>query len=173
MEFAQGTIIRTLGLYQPFASLMLHGKIETRLIEVGKKPPFKEGKYIIYSTKKKYSSEEVYNIAGALQQARIDHSLSHEPTKYNIQQAICIGDLVEVRPMAETDEDSAFVQYHGIIKKLVPDRGMVPYKQWCLIFRDMKRIVPFDFKDANGKSLGKQGVGVFPVELYKNIHFAS
>lgn len=45
--------IRTLGFYQPFGTLMLHGKIETRWVKVGKKPPFPEGKYLFYSTQKR------------------------------------------------------------------------------------------------------------------------
>ena len=44
--------IRTLGFYQPFGSLMLHGKIETRWVRKGKKPPFPLGKYIFYTTQK-------------------------------------------------------------------------------------------------------------------------
>lgn len=56
--------IRTLGLYQPYASLMLHGKIETRWVEDGKKPPFPIGKYLIYSTKQDSSMQSFLAISG-------------------------------------------------------------------------------------------------------------
>lgn len=171
-EITPDTIIRTLGLYQPFASLMLHGKVETRFIRVGKTPPFKKGKYIIYSTKKRYFDGEIFNISGAYQSNRIEQALRHEPTRRDLQKAICIGDLIEVRPMTEKDEDAAFVEYKGIVKQVKKGEAFL-VKQWCLIFENVQRITPFDFKDASGKSLGKQGVGIFPVELYNKIKIAN
>jgi hypothetical protein len=72
--------IRTIGLYQPFASLMHHGKIETRWVKKGKKPPFPLGKYILYSTLKSYSDKELDYICGERQFVRIMRSLIHDAT---------------------------------------------------------------------------------------------
>lgn len=37
-------MIRTLVIYQPYATLMGHGKLETRWVKHGRKPPFPRGK---------------------------------------------------------------------------------------------------------------------------------
>jgi hypothetical protein len=140
--------IRTLGLYQPFASLMLHGKIETRWVRNGKKPPFPLGQYLIYSTQKKYTIGELMMVAGLKQYDRIQQILREEPTKNLTRTAICTGWLSNVRPMTEEDEDKTFVAFDP-----EPDRTL-----WCLEFDRIIRIIPFPFLD------GHQGIGFLSEE---------
>lgn len=141
--------IRCLGLYQPYASLMLHGKIETRLVRRFKSPPFPLGKYLIYSTKKDISIGAIHRISGTVQTDRIYGTLipqdqPHEPTATMFGYAIAVGDLDHIRPMTAADEDAAFALY----------QEDPCYKQWCLIFKNVQRIEPFVWL------YGKQGIGI-------------
>lgn len=142
-------IIRTLGLYQPYASLMLHGKIETRLVRRFKSPPFPLGKYLLYSTKKDISIGAVERISGPAQVDRIFKTLfpegaKHEPTAGMFGYAIAIAELDLNRYMTKEDEDAAFALY----------KEDPCYKQWCLVFKNVHRIEPFLWE------YGKQGIGI-------------
>lgn len=120
-------IIFTLGLYQPFASLMLHGKIETRMWKYNF---WTRGKCLIYSTAKQYSNSELFNLCGEKIFGSIITTLAGEPTR-NLTggYALCIGDLVDYRHMEEKDEARCFVPYM--------------YERQCLIFENVQRIEPF------------------------------
>jgi hypothetical protein len=151
-------MIRTLGFYQPFCSLMLYGKLETRWIRVGKKPPFPLGKYLLYSTKKRCSPEDLFNWCGTKISFHIKSRLLTERTDVLDGYALAIGDLIKVRPMVKEDEERAFVLFKGEIPRVVPKGEKVfYYVQWILEFENVQRIEPFRFK-------GKQGVGIYKGE---------
>ena len=111
-------IIRSLGFYQPFGSLMLHGKIETRWIRAGKKPPFPLGKYVFYTTLKSCAQHELFNWCGEYLMLDITHKLLYEPTKELNGYAIAIGDLAKVRPMKREDTFGSYVQYKGLVMRI-------------------------------------------------------
>lgn len=134
--------IRTLGLYQPFATLMLHGKIETRWVRNGKKPPFPLGKYLIYSTKKGYEDEELKELCGA-QYARAIALEEADDTAGLYGYGLCIGELVKiVDPLDFSYDEVAFIHV----------RPAEDFRLVGLVFTDVKRIKPFAFH-------GKQGIG--------------
>jgi hypothetical protein len=151
--------IRTLGLYQPYASLMLHGKIESRWVEEGKKPPFPLGKYLIYSTKKSYSVESFKHLSGEYYQAA-RNIITREETSILNGYAICLGDLVKVEKIGMGQLPKAFVDVNlTMIKLAKPDIDffneiIIDDRQlWGLHFQNVQRIKPFPFR-------GKQGVGI-------------
>ncbi len=146
-------IIRTLGFYQPYASLMLHGKVESRWVIKGKKPPFPLGKYLIYSTKKRYSPEGFKDIAGDKAHYALD-LLKDEPTASLDGYALAVGDLVEIVPMTPTMELRAFIDTDMRLWESQDPITIDGRCLWGLVFDDVKRIKPFPFK-------GKQGVGFF------------
>jgi len=155
-------IIRTLGLYQPYAGLMLPpwNKIETRWVRAHRKPPFPLGKYLIYSCLKSYHPEEVDSIAGNTINDELWGTIANTEVFNLCGFAIGIGDLVEVRKMEPVDQEKAFVKVDGDILSrdlcyTIEDgdtEELKTYIRYCLIFKNMQRIKPFHFK-------GKQGIG--------------
>lgn len=145
-------VIRTIGLYQPYASLMLCDKLESRWVVAGKKAPFPKGEYLIYSTKKEYSNQEFQRLAGMFWDSALQ-KLRTEKTRYLTGQAIAYGELCRVEKiktimeLSETfyepphplDDTHNTFQYDGRVL-------------WGLRFKNVRRIKPFPFK-------GKQGVG--------------
>ena len=151
---------RTIGLYQPFASLMLHGKIETRWIREGKKPPFPKGKYLFYSTQKRCDDSTLLSWSGSEKAALIYELMQHEPTVKLGGYAIGIGNLVDVRLLLPNDANT-FIKFVGKKTELIKDE-QVTKVQWALFFENVQRIEPFIWVH------GKQGVGyVPPIELPK------
>lgn len=151
----ESEIIRTLGLYQPFGSLMLNGKIETRWIQAGKKPPFPNGKYLFYTTQKKAEPSTLFEWCGPEIMHSITTALKNEPTKDLRGFAIGIGNLVSKWIMRKEDEPAAFVLHKGVVMRDKEGKD-IPYVQWCLKFENVERITPYEF------TLGKQGVGILP-----------
>lgn len=140
-------VIRTLGLYQPFAGLMLYGKIETRWIRADIKPPFPLGKYLIYATKKKYNLDVLSVICGDQHKRVVDIACSDKNDSCDITgSAICICDLVKrIDPLTPEYEQQAFVT---VPASFTDDC----YRMVGLVFENVQRIEPFPFK-------GKQGIG--------------
>lgn len=167
--------IRTLAFYQPFASLMLHGKKETRWVKKGKKPPFPKGIYLFYTTKnqctpkllQEWSGDEIYKV--------IIDTISNDPSLELNGYAIGIGELVDVRLMEKSDESKAFVIFKGErkVEKFIKVKNqkklvIVTQSQWLLTFKNIRRIHPFSFR-YKGQSLAKQGVGILPKKMHPNI----
>jgi hypothetical protein len=157
--------IRTLGLHQPFASLMIHGKIETRLVTLGRKPPFPIGKYLLYATKKEYFWEESSGVMGRYAQGAHE-ILKKEPTRHFRGYALCVGDLVriidaECDPINEIHSEKTFVDLPSLVRDV---HGYPAWRRVGLVFENMKRINPFPFK-------GKQGIGFLSDEDYKQIKY--
>lgn len=141
-------VIRTLALYQPFATLMLHGKIETRWIRHNRKPPFPLGKYLIYAAKRKYSLDALKSICHDQYRAVIDIACKDESSDIT-GMAICTCDLVEIiDPLPKSYEQKAFVRIYA------PDSC---YRMIGLNFQNVQRIAPFKIR-------GKQGIGFLSAE---------
>jgi hypothetical protein len=143
--------IRTLGLYQPYAELMMHGKIETRWIRKGSKPPFPKGRYLLYATKKEYTLTQLSIIAGD-QYERINEIINGLTLLRGT--ALAVGDLVKHIYIVPGMEDQTFVRYRPPLAKVMVG----------LIFENVRRIKPFPFK-------GKQGVGFLSEEDKKKIEY--
>lgn len=161
--------VRTLGLYQPYASLMLHGKIETRWVRRGKKPPFPLGLYFLYATARPYTMEEFMTLSKCYN-SYAEGKLNDEPTRSMNGYGLCIAELVELFLFKDIHKHGCF-ERDTFVDVLVPEsyeedqRGNWHwYDLWCMKFIDVKRIVPVGYS-------GKQGVGFLPDEIYKSISY--
>lgn len=116
---------------EPFASLMLHGKIETRTWNTNYR-----GLVLICAGKRYYSYSEIQNISGGFKTIKIRDLFYDNKLKQQCGMAIAIGTLVDSRPMKPEDEDRCFVQYH-------PDL-------YCHVYTDVFAIEPFAWKGSQG-----------------------
>lgn len=119
------TTIRALSWKEPFASLMLHGKIETRT----------------WSTKYRSlvlicaSENQVMDISGVTRADKIyNEILRFDPE--NNGHAIAVGHLTYCRPMQPEDEDKCFVEYRA---------GL-----FCHIYTNVRAIEPMPWKGSQG-----------------------
>lgn len=152
--FKSYNIIRTLGFYQPFCSLMFHGKLETRWVRKGRKPPFPLGRYLFYSTINKCENPTLYQWCGAEIRLTIEETLAGDITRFMNQMSLGYGTLVNIWPMAKEDEPRAFVKFIGEQIKVDKNGKEHVYVQYILEFEDVERIdQPYKFME------GKQGVG--------------
>ncbi len=147
-------VIRAIGLYQPFASLMLHGKIETRWVNNGRKPPFPLGKYLIYSCKTPYADGAFRHIMNKAEYGKcID--LKQSDDSFNLNgYAICLLDFIKIiDPVPPGIEDKTFVSYMspGVVNRRVG-----------IVASNVQRIKPFKFK-------GKQGISFLTEEQKQQI----
>lgn len=148
--------VRTLGFYQPFGSLMFHGKLETRWVRKGRKPPFPLGRYLLYSTKNKCENPTLFQWCGPEIMLSITKTLDGDTTRFFNGFALGYGTLVNLRPMQKEDEDTAFVKFVGEQIRIDKNGEEHIYIQWILEFADLERIEqPFRFTE------GKQGVGIY------------
>jgi len=157
--------IRTLGFYQPFGSLMFHGKIETRWVMKGRKPPFPLGRYAFYTTRKWCDNKTLIEWCGNEIASNIKSILKNDVTKNMDETLLGYGDLIKFYPMSEVDEQKCFVKYAGEREFEVSGKNVIK-KQWCLLFDNVIRIHPIRYF-FNGKSLGKQGIGFLHPEFEK------
>ena len=123
--------IRALSWKQPFASLMLLGKIETRTWYTKYR-----GLVLICASKGFYNEAQIMSMSGEVQTQHAFVSLLQKGIKEERGKAIALGRLVECRPMQPTDEDKCFVKYNS---------GL-----WCHIYEDVKPIKPFAWKGCQG-----------------------
>lgn len=156
--------MRALGFYQPFATLMLHGKIETRWVIAGHKPPFPLGKYLFYSTKKACSVLQLQDWAGGKDMVQhIQETTYGDPSLELDGYALGTGELVRLAPMLRHEQDQAFVKWIGTQTK----DGRVR-TQWALYFENVQAIDPFKW-ELGGHSLGAQAVSIVPECLLNKI----
>lgn len=138
------TELRALSWKQPFASLMLHGKIETRIWDTQYR-----GYVLICASKAPYNDSEILHIAGNKQYGRIHSICPKEPTGV----AIAIGRLVDSRFMVKGDEDACFVEYHEPWLHTSKKTGKKSWKRlWCHVYEDVQPIVPFEWLGSQGWS---------------------
>lgn len=123
--------IMALSWNQPFASLMLHGKIETRKYKTNVR-----GRILICSCKEVYPNYKLFNISGPLHMLKINETLCDELTKELLGYAIAIGNLTDCRKMQLQDSMLTFTNFTENL--------------WCWIFKDVRRIKPFEWKGKQG-----------------------
>lgn len=148
-------VIRSLGLHQPYASLMwTHNKIETRWVKKGKKPPFPLGTYMIYATQKIYKLDEVENISG--------HFLPKEMWVNDMRYAIIGQPLVicHLESVYDYVNPGKVASDTFVLYKVSDTHRLV-----CLKFSLVQRI------KYNGIFKGKQGVGILTPEQKSLIEF--
>jgi hypothetical protein len=117
---------------QPFAELMLHGKIETRVWNTHYR-----GWVLICASQKGYSYSQVNGISGDHQLGRISRLIGFSGLERGTEgKAIAIGRLIDCRPMLPEDADNCFVQYY-------PDL-------FCHIYDNVQSIEPFPWKGSQG-----------------------
>ncbi len=132
---------------EPFASLMLHGKIETRTWKTNYR-----GWVLICASQKEYPWNTVLDISGEKQFERITELIIAGKLISNPGFAIAIGKLVACYPMTTIQEDKCFVEYH-------PDL-------WSHVYEDVHPIKPFPWKGTQWwKEVSfeiKEGIQVLP-----------
>jgi hypothetical protein len=116
---------------QPYAELMLHGKIETRTWNTNYR-----GWVLICASKKGYSEISVLDISGNMF-SDIEIKCGHKWEYCLFGYAIAIGYLSDCRPMQLADEDKCFVKYY------IP--GL-----FCHIYQNVQAIEPFLWKGSQG-----------------------
>ncbi len=140
--------IQALSWKQPFASLMLHGKIETRTWNT-----LYRGDVLICASAEPYLEFAIIELCHEHQIKSINHILSDEKIANVFGKAIAIGYLSDCRLMTKEDEEKCFVEY-----------ATGPKPLWCHIYTNVKAIKPFDWK-------GSQGWKEVPQEIKKQIQF--
>jgi len=139
--------MRAMSWKEPYGSLMLHGKIETR-----PNPTKVRGLVLICTSKLPYSWHRVWKISRTEQYNRIGKILGAYDNWQPVNaQAIAVGNIIDCRPMTAADEDACFVKYD-------PD-----VQRYCWIFdKAVRAIQPFPWK-------GSQGWSFVPAEIQDKI----
>jgi hypothetical protein len=123
---------------QPYAELMLHGKIETRTWNTKYR-----GWVLICASQKNYKADQILNISGRTQFMRILAILTRTE-RVPAGQAIAIGRLVDCRPMQKADEDKSFVHYY--------------HDLFCHVYEDVQAIEPFLWIGSQGWREVSEGI---------------
>lgn len=118
--------IKALFWKQPYANLMLHGKIETRTWNTNYR-----GLVLICASKIPYTNHLVKLISNI---DKVYQVLGDETIKLGC--AIAVGKLVDCRLMQPDDEEKCFVNYSPNL--------------YCHIYEDVKAIEPFELKGQMG-----------------------
>ena len=143
--------IRALNWKQPYASLMLHGKIETRTWDTKYR-----GLVLICASKLPYGFEAAHNnISGKDQWDRLWFHLDcpHFYDDFPLGKAIGIGRLADCRKMTPADEDACFVKYNENL--------------FCHVYEDVKSIEQFDWKGAQKwKTLDNKTINKIKISNY-------
>ncbi len=124
--------MKALSFKQPYAWLMLHGKIETRPWDTQYR-----GQVLICASARAFSWDQVEDISGEWQFGRILKLMQDHNTTRPLQPdgvAIAVGELVDTHPMYPHDEDQAFVQ--------------LDTRLYSHIYANVRPIQPFPFKGA-------------------------
>lgn len=123
--------MKALSWKEPFASLMLHGKIETRTWSTKQR-----GLVLICASKKPYSEMDLIGLSGERLTQKIFTTLNGKCQKENPGYAIATGCLVHCRPMNKRDEALTYVKYNP--------------KLYCHIYKTIRPIVPMEWKGCQG-----------------------
>lgn len=126
------TELRALTWKEPFATLMLWGKIETRPW-----PTSYRGRVLICAGKQPYKIPELELICGS-QYNRLRQALYEAKAEIGplLGHAIAVGRLIDCRPMKKQDEKACFVQYKP---------GL-----YCHVYDPVVQILPYPFKGQQG-----------------------
>lgn len=140
--------LRALSWKEPFASLMLHGKIETRTWATKYR-----GLVLICASKDPYTPKILLGISGK-QVHRITDLLTFPDVAPTLGHAIAVGELVDCRPMVKADEDVCFVQYREPWQeRRVRKDGsvhIVKKRLWCHIYENVREIEPIEWSGVQG-----------------------
>ena len=123
-KFTPDLTLRALSWRQPYADMMLMGKIETRTW-----PTAYRGWVLICSSKKPYLLDQVVNISGTNQLLRIFEQMeAHNRFTQKEGYALAIGRLIDCRSMTKEDEDACYVNYFpGLYCHVYSDVSPLPY----------------------------------------------
>lgn len=133
MEKLDNQEIRALSWKQPFASLMLHGKVETRSWATDYR-----GLVLICVSKQPFGLRAVRSICGdkiffLLQQFMGRMGIDTTPT---LGKAIAVGRLVDCRFMHPEDAEKCWVAYSSDL--------------YCHVYEDVRPIKQFAWKGSQG-----------------------
>ncbi len=137
--------MRALSWKQPYASLMLHGKIETRTWKTSYR-----GLVLICASQKQYVEHELFALAGEAGAQRIFNFINKNGIREPLGKAIAVGRLIDCRPMTLKDEGDCYVKYK---KPWIVENKQgkhVTKRLWCHIYDDVKPIEQFDWKGSQG-----------------------
>lgn len=140
-KIRDGAPIRAISLKQPYASMMLRGKVETRTWATEYR-----GFVLICSSLKAYSQKELLAISGHTFLEEIKNRCGNKLSILPLGMAIAIGELYDCKPMWKEDESQAFVLHK-------PDK-------FCHYYRNVFPIMPIHWK-------GNQRWGSVDMELFK------
>lgn len=139
--------LRALSWKQPFASLMLHGKIETRVWDTKYR-----GFVLICTSKQPYKSDEICHIS-SLEGLNTIVKTVGGLIDWPLGEAIAIGRLVDSRFMLKSDQDKCFVEYHEPWLHTSKKTGKKSWKRlWCHVYEDVQPIEPFNHFGTQGWS---------------------
>ena len=145
MDLFGNNEIRALSWKEPFATLMLHGKIETR-----KWATTYRGLVLICASKKSYTEMELIEMSGQVGAQKILVMFNEKGIKEQNGCAIAVGELVDCQPMKWRDRMKCFVEYN-------PDL-------YCHIYKNVRAIKPIPIK-------GQQGWKKLNQEFINNVQF--
>ena len=136
--------IRALSWKEPYATLMLHGKIETRRWATTYR-----GLVLICASKTPYTYRQTESISGEKQLKRMYALFQFAISPLHCGYAIAIGELVDCRHMRPEDEDKCFVRHYSDL--------------YCHVYANVRPIQPIEWK-------GSQGWRVLSEEQKARIH---
>lgn len=149
------TEIKALSWKEPYGTLMLHGKAETRNWNTSYR-----GWVLLCASKTAYNWAEVLEISGEMHAERIIDVLSNRPpdARFRIAgSAFAIGKLVECRRMRYVDADQCFVRYN---------QPLYYHK-----YEQVQEIEPFPWKGQLGfKALTQEQINFVLSRLKSNDH---
>lgn len=144
--------VRALSWKQPYADMMLQGKIETRLW-----PTNYRGLVLICASKVAYSDDDLDDIIGdgALFKVVKFSKRTNRRCELLNGHAIAIGRLVDCRPMRPEDELLTLVKYkkpwvETICRGKNRQFKIVERQLWCHIYSEVYPIRPFEWKGTQG-----------------------
>lgn len=133
MDLFNNEEIRALSWKEPFALLMLHGKIETRTWATSYR-----GLVLICASKSEYTLKTIDLMCGEQLAGKIVGKIgqfwARRLTSHG--KAIAIGRLIDCRKMRPEDEDKCFVKYRPNL--------------YCHIYEYVRPIDPFHWKGSQG-----------------------
>lgn len=125
--------VRALTWKQPFAELMLHGKIETRTWKTDYR-----GEVLICAGVQTYTGKELSKMVTAEVWENNFHLFDNIARGGQLYcgKAIAIATLIDCRPMQPDDAQKCFIDYNP--------------KLWCHIYENVIQIQPIDWKGSQG-----------------------
>lgn len=138
--------VRALSWKQPYAQLMLHGKIETRTWDTKYR-----GLVLICASKGEYSGNQIYDISGRGLSHKV-YSAVYPNERYRrpLGKAIAIGRLVDSRPMTKEDEVACYVQYNEPWQTRAKNGTLKTVQRWCHVYEDVVPIEQFNWNGVQG-----------------------